>query len=476
MTDSLMGIYLLHWVLAGVTLLAAVIATVHALFYKRDPRAVWGWMAVIIIFPLAGPLLYALFGVNRVRTKGSKLLQSTPFSSETAALQADILADAPPPYENQSRTSFAITGLPLVTGNDLTPLHNGEEAFPLMLEAIEGARKSVHLVTYIFEGNDTGIRFADALARAVQRGVDVRVVVDGVGEITAPPRIGPKLRKRKVPFARFLPPRLIPPSLSINLRCHHKILVVDGEIGFTGGMNIGDRYLVATKNPKRVMDMHFRVRGPLVAQLEEVAIWAWNFCTEQDIHPPLHVPKPVGSMMCRSVVDGPDDDMDKLPAILQAACAAAQSRLTIMTPYFLPPRELVGALQTAALRGVAVEVLIPKKSDLPFMDRATRNMLWEVLRHGVRIFHQPSPFPHTKLFIVDENYALIGSTNLDPRSLRLNFEFAVEVYDRDFARKLLDYCDAAKGHSRETSLEEVDGRAWGTRFLDSLCWLFSPYL
>lgn len=466
-----------HWILAGAALLAATLTAGHALFNKRDPRAAWGWIAVTLVFPLAGPAIYVLFGVNRVRTKGSQLLQRSPFTLGGWPAPDALLADAPEPYRLLARTSFAITGRPLLGGNDVIPLFNGEQAFPAMLQAIENAKEKIWLSTYIFENNATGRHFVEALEGAMHRGVDVRVLVDGVGELTGLPTIGALLRRRKIPFARFLPPRLVPPSLSVNLRLHHKILVVDGSLGFTGGMNIGDRYLAGNiKNPKRVLDLHFSVRGPIVAQMEEVFLWAWGFATGQETTKPSGHPAPAGGMICRTVADGPDEDLDKLPAILQAACASAQERLCIMTPYFLPPRELIGALQTAALRGVRVEVLLPEHSDLWFMDRAARNMLWEVLQHGVRVFYQPSPFAHSKLFMVDDHYALVGSTNMDPRSLRLNFEFTVEVYDQGFVRKLQEHFDTVRSRSRETSLEEVDNRPFGMRLLDSLCWLFSPYL
>ncbi len=469
--------YVLHWILAGLTLLTATLTAGHALFYKRDPRAAWGWIAVTLIFPLAGPGLYVLFGVNRVRTKGSQLSKRAPFTLGREPSPDALLADAPEPYRLLARTSFAITGRPLLGGNDLAPLFNGEQAYPAMLQAIENARERVWLATYIFENNVTGKRFVDALERAMNRGVDVRVLVDGVGELTGLPTIGSLLKRRKIPFARFLPPGIIPPSLSVNLRCHHKILVVDGLLGFTGGMNIGDRYLAeVTDNPKRVLDLHFSVRGPIVAQMEEVFLWSWGFAMGREITPPLSHPEPAGRMICRTVADGPNEELDKLPAILLAACASAQECLRIMTPYFLPPRDLIGALQNAALRGVRVEVMLPEHSDLGFMDRATRNMLWEMLQYGVRVYYQPSPFAHSKLFMVDDHYALVGSTNMDPRSLRLNFEFAMEVYDQEFVQRLQEHFNAVRARSRETSLEEVDGRPFGMRLLDSLCWLFSPYL
>lgn len=183
-----------------------------------------------------------------------------------------------------------------------------------------------------------------------------------------------------------------------------------------------------------------------------------------------------GEALCRTVVDGPNEDIDKLAMILMGATAVARRRIFIMTPYFLPSRDLVGALQTAALRGVDVRILLPAKNNLPYVKWASDNMLWMLLKEGVRIFYQPPPFVHTKLFLIDDYYAIIGSANIDPRSLRLNFEMVLEVYDPKLNHDLAERFTQAMAASRETSLAEMDGRPLPVKVRDSLCWLFTPYL
>lgn len=276
---------------------------------------------------------------------------------------------------------------------------------------------------------------------------------------------------------RFLPPTLFPPTVHINLRNHRKILVADGRISFTGGMNIGDRHLAGrSDNPSRVIDAHFRLTGPIVAQIEPVFLADWGFMTKE-----YPAPKPVfsaetGSAVCRTIIDGPNEDLDKLTAILMGAISTARRKVLIMTPYFLPSRELIAALQTAALRGIEVTIILPEKSNLPYVDWATRNMLWELLRWGVRVYYQPPPFAHTKLFVVDDYYAQIGSANIDTRSLRLNFELVVEVYDKPFVAILTHHIDKVRERAREASLKELDNRSLPVRTRDALTWLFSPYL
>lgn len=465
---------LFHAVLAPATAL-------HALLYKRDSRSAFGWIAVCVLFPIAGPVLYLFFGLNRARTQASQLgLSSFTIGYERGE---QIGPGHPLPdtvrvsHRNLARVGQALSRHPLLEGNHVEPLINGEEAFPAMLKAIGQARSQVLLTTYILDHDRTGGEFQKALVEAVECGVDVRVMVDGIGEWYSFPRVSRALRKAGVRVTRFLPPRLLPPSLSINMRNHHKILVTDDQVAFTGGMNISDRHLVEDPdNRSPTADIHFRVTGPVVSQLREEFLRIWTFTTGEEDRPPPGDPQPCGDLSCRTITDGPDEDLDRLTMLLIAALAEARESIRIMTPYFLPPRELTGAIQAAAVRGVAVTIVLPEKNNLPYVHYATRNMLWEVLYHGARVYYQPPPFSHAKLFVVDGYYSLIGSTNWDPRSLRLNFELQVEVYGEAFAELVSGTIDRAAKSGRPVTLEEVDGRSLPIRIRDSFCWLFSPYL
>ncbi len=435
------------------------------------------------MFPLAGPLLYLFFGVNRVRTRARKLRRLTlplQFYDERPEVvtSAEVSSLAlPPDFAPLARIGDSVTAKPLVGGNHIEALHNGEEVYPAMLEAIENARRSLYLTTYIFETNRTGLRFVEALAAAVKRGVDVRVLIDGIGEFYSFPPAGRILRKRGVQVARFMPPKLLPPTLHINLRNHRKILIADGALGFTGGMNIGDRHLTADgSRANRVVDIHFRLAGPIVQQMALTFLDDWRFCTGQETAFETMLPPDAGDGICRVIDDGPNEEMDKLSMILVGAVSAAGSRVAIVTPYFLPPREMIAALQSAALRGVEVMLILPAKNNLPFVHWATRNLLWELLQRGVRVYYQPPPFVHTKLFLVDHAYVQVGSANLDPRSLRLNFELNVEVLDEAFARRLLAHVEQIRRTSHELTLAELDNRSLALRLRDALAWLFSPYM
>ncbi|MRH78793.1 cardiolipin synthase [Spiribacter sp. C176] len=458
----------LQWIVVIGVLAMSTGAALHALLYKREPAAAFAWIAGCLLFPVIGPILYLLIGINRVRVRAQRLRssESSPFQHEKDEVPEDI----PTAFRTQAQISNAVTGLPLTHGNSVHELIGGQAAYPAMLAAIDAAKTRIYLSTYIFENNPTGQQFVDHLANAQARGVDVRVLLDGAGEWYSWPPIRWTLRRRGVTHARFLPPRLIPPSPLINLRNHRKLLLIDGQTAFTGGMNIGDRHLIQR-------DVHFRVDGPLTLQLDQVFLDDWEFTTKNRNAPaPTPHQSTGGDALCRAIIDGPDEDLHRLTMVLVGAVAAAREHIAIMTPYFLPPRELVAALQAAAVRGTQVDIILPGKNNLPFMHWATRNMLWELVKWGVRVYYQDGSFDHSKLFVVDRHYTQVGSANLDPRSLRLNFELVVEIYDAQFGATMADHVESARLASQRIELEELDNRRLLPRIRDAIAWLFTPYL
>lgn len=447
----------------------------HALLRKRRPQSALGWIVVCLMLPVIGPILYFLFGINRVHLRAQRLRELW-HGSEGHKDAGNPVAEK---FLGLCHISWAVTRQPLQDGNTVHLLENGEQAFPEMLDAIRNAKTRVFLATYIFDYDATGRQFIDALAQAVARGVEVRVLIDGFGSLYSWPSAYRKMKRQGIPVTRFLPPKLIPPSIYLNLRNHRKLLVTDRETAFTGGMNIRDYHLAESGRKSRALDVHFKLTGPVVRQMEKIFVRDWEFAAGQplvDPDQPAAEHSGTGSSLCRVVEDGPDENLDKLPTILVGAVAAARESIEIMTPYFLPPNELKGALQTAALRGVQTSVILPGQNNLFYVHWATRNMLWELLQRGVRVYYQPPPFVHSKLFIIDGEYSQIGSANLDPRSLRLNFELNVEIFDAAFARRLTEYFRSAKSRSREVSLQEMDNRRLPMKFRDALAWLFSPYL
>jgi len=461
----------------------ALISAGHALLMKRDPRSALGWIVVCLTLPLFGPLLYWSMGINSISRKarwlesGRRLAGWENFSlnnerHEDSALPPEAL------YLNEFRAlTDRVVSSRLVPGNRIVPLENGENVYPAMLAAIESATHSINLSTYIFDGDATGQRFVNALKAAASRGVAVRVIIDSLGEKYSRPTVCSLLKGSPVKVGRFLPLRQ---GGYINLRNHRKILVVDGRRGFTGGMNIGDRHLVARQDgPPAVIDMHFLVEGPLVNDLQRTFLEDWYFVTaelikDKDFFPAI---PGAGTALARAVSDGPDKEFRKLNWIILGALSCARNRILIMTPYFIPDRPLISALITAALRGVDITLVLPAKNNLPYVHWASRGYLWELLQHGIEVYYQPPPFVHTKLLLMDSVWSLVGSANLDPRSLRLNFEFNVEVYDANLSQQLAEKFSATVAGSRRVTIEEVDfGRSLPVKIRDGIAKLFSPYL
>jgi cardiolipin synthase len=457
------------WFVLVLSFGCAAFASIHALLTKPDPRSAFGWIVMCWLFPLGGAVLYGLFGINRVRARARQLRGAlgnprNPVRIPTAGAPADHLM----------RIGDAVTQWSRISGNLIESLENGENAFPPMLEAIAGAQRTVWLATYIFETDPVGQQFIQALAAAAKRGVAVRVLIDGVGEWYSWPHAVPELRRAGVRAERFLPPRLFPPRLSLNMRNHRKLLLVDGKVGFLGGMNIGGRE-VGKSGARRMADLHFKVHGPVLQELGEAFRIDWLFAARETLAVPA-APPSCGSCMCRVITEGPDEDNDKLVSVMLGAVSMAREQLLIMTPYFIPPPELSSALQSAALRGVDVTLVLPERSNLRYVDWACWRWLQPLVERGVRVLLQPPPFAHTKLLVMDGYYAQIGSANLDPRSLRLNFEIALEVYDPQCCQRLARYIIEARDRSTLLTAPMFSGIGWAARLRNSVCWLMSPYL
>lgn len=465
---------------AGFDLIAATLASAHALLHKRDNRAATIWIGIVWLMPVLGSILYLALGVNRIRRRATKLGVHKTYSRVVPDDLGEPEHDGAEHLKHIARVVSRVVTQPLTTGNKIEPLVNGDEAFPAMLAAIDSAKKSVSLVSYIFDNDAIGKKFVAALQRAVQRGVQVRVLVDSAGTRYSFPPINWELRRAGVPFAKFLPSSIFAPwrVASINLRNHRKVLIADGWLAFTGGMNIRQGNLLAEKPGHPVQDLHFRVAGPVVEELQEAFANDWMFTTGEALDGEAWFPEltDAGNIIARVVPDGPDADFENARWTLLAALAEAQSSVQIITPYFLPDSALVTALNLAALRGVRVDIILPSKSNLPYVHWASRALWWQVLERGCKIWLTPPPFDHSKLMIVDGHWVFIGSANWDARSLRLNFELNIECYGRDFAQEMNTLVEAKLSSSREMTLAEIARRPVPVKLLDALARQFSPYL
>jgi cardiolipin synthase len=456
-------------------LVAAVIASGHAVIYKRESRSASLWVILIWVMPVLGPILYLLMGVNRVERRAARMRPERFRHRSAAAIRAEEPGTHLAPV---ARLVNQVAGRPLLGGNSIEDLVDGVQAYPAMLEAIEAARSSVMLASYIFHGDGIGAQFVDALVRAHVRGVAVRVLVDDFDVRFSRSSAAKPLERAGVPLGVFNPP-LLPARLNaVHLRNHRKILVVDGSVGFTGGMNVDRRYWSPDDPAAASRDLQFRLRGPVVAQLAEVFADDWQFTTGEALRgmpwfPPL---EPAGNALARVIEDGPDGGSDRLRWAIVGGLSAAQRAVRIVTPYFIPDGSLITALDAAAMRGVDVDIVLPSVSDLPHVKWAAFGQLWQVLEHGCRVWLSPPPFDHTKLMVVDGAWTLLGSANWDARSLRLNFELNVECYNVELGARMAGLVQSRINAARRFTLADLNARPLPAKLRDGVARLFAPFL
>ncbi len=459
-------------------IIIAMTATVHVLLRKSDVRSAIGWLGVIWFSPFIGSALYAAFGINRVARRASHINRNSIGSTDTKKSKDALRLELGDNIDMLARIGTHVSGLALIGGNKVEPLKTGNEAYPQMLEAISSAKNSIALSTYIFRPDEVGMKFVAALAEARGRGVHVRVLVDGIGSGYFSSPIVAALQNRGVNTAQFMHVKRPWRMPFINLRNHKKLLVVDGKRSFTGGLNLGAENIGGRGGGLGVDDTHFLIEGPVVEQLMASFAADWHFTSGEVLDGPNWWPnmESKGSVVARGISSGPDEDIGKIEDIFAAAIGQARHRVRIVTPYFLPDEKLSSAINLAVLRGVDFDLLIPAVSDHITMDWAMRAHLAHLKADSVKCYKNPPPFDHSKLLTVDGRWCAIGSPNWDVRSLKLNFEFILEVYNLDFASDLDTLIDKKITQSVPLNLSEVEQRSALTKMRDAAARLFLPYL
>lgn len=466
-------------VIGGILFLACLLALVHAVSFKRDSRSAALWVLIILFTPVLGVVFYVLFGLNRIgrikrkarRMRGDWRTHLNPSQSHPHFKDE---GSVPAFWKKMIPIGARITGNPISTGNEFRTLYGPREAYPAMLAAIRAAKSRVWLETYIFDRDQIGIQFCDALEDAVQRGVEVRVLVDALGSYYSFPSIGRELARRKIPFALFLPVFSVRKfSLQfLNLRNHRKLLICDESQVFMGGMNI---------RAHDIFDLHFEVTGPVVTTFENVFAEDWLFAAGEKLAR-LSAAAPQRHSLgedrgrARVLVDGPDGSDDRLLWLWIQAIYSAEKEIQIQTPYFVPDQVMISALAGAAIRGVKIQILLPADNNLPWVAWATQSMLWQLLQFGVEVRFSQKGFDHGKWFSVDGVYAVIGSSNWDQRSWRLNFELNLEIFDLPFVKHAAQEFEARWNASLEVTLKQMDARRIAIRFRDGFARLFAPLL
>ncbi len=458
----------------------AVPVCVHVLLTKRETSAPT-WLALVLISPFLGAGLYWILGINRVERRARRLRGKRP--AYVPQLRDPALPFAGLPTQQQRQMfhyESAVHDAPFLGGNDITPLIGAEQVFPAMLEAINAATSNIALSVYIFQTDEVGCKFINALRAAHARGVVVHVLIDEVGSGTGKHAADRPLAADGIPTARFIPQKLkfLP---VVNLRNHRKIMMVDGAIGFIGGMNICLNYGHGSGRKRReaVRDIHFRVTGPILAQMNTMFEEDWRFATGKSLRlpfAPCDTAREREPQYARIVPDGPDNPFQRTLWIMLGALAFSQKSVHILTPYFLPNPVLSAALAVTALRGIDVRVVVPERTDLALVDWAMRAKFQDLIEQGIKIYTSGAPFDHSKLMVVDDVWVLVGSSNWDQRSLRLNFEANLECYDADLAQVMEAHFQHTAGQARLVSLANIQALPWQTRLRNNIARLFVPYL
>jgi cardiolipin synthase len=307
--------------------------------------------------------------------------------------------------------------------------------------------------------------------------VSVRVLVDDVGIRYSKRPVDKELASRGVTTARFLPMRSLRLLDHVNLRCHRKLLLIDEDMAFIGGMNIRHGNLLAANPPEPVQDVHFLVRGPLVAPLARVFEEDWEFATREVLRLP-RPPEAAGSYngQARVIADGPDDGEDRLQWVFLSALSTARERVRIVTPYFVPNEVLLSGIEVAVTKGVTVEIIVPRENNLFYMNWAMASVFIHLVKRGVHVYQTDPPFDHSKIFVVDDTWCSIGSSNWDDRSIRLNFEVNLEVVDRALVAHLHDIVDHKRAAGRLVTRDALQAIPLLPRLRNSFVRLFAPYL
>ena len=452
---------------------------------RRESGATLAWILFIAIVPYLGTALFFLVGRTRVRRRTKKIKRSSDAFCSSLDRLPDVSCeidldtfDLPPAAKDIAALATSVTGLPIVPGNDVEVFIDANTAYDSMEKAILAAEHHVFMMSYIFRDDDAGLRFRDLLAKKAGQGVEIKLLVDGVGGKELGARFLKPLLDSGAKFATFMPVFRLRPSWRPNLRNHRKILVVDGQVGFAGGLNIGDEYQGRRSRFAPWRDTHLRIEGPSAIRLQEVFAEDWLFAADEDLADREHfvkVPR-CGEHLVQVVDSGPDHEHETIHAVFFTAVTEADRRVYITTPYFVPDTAMLLALKSAAWRGVDVRILVPGKSDLRLVQWAGRSYYKELLQAGVRLYEHRPGMLHAKTMVIDGVWSTIGSANMDRRSFRLNFEVNVLISGGKFAEKMEGiFKDDIEG-AHEVTLEALADKKLGPRLVEAISRILSPVL
>jgi len=475
----------IKWLWPGFVLgLASIPSAINS---RRPAVSTIAWILALVSLPYVGFALYLALGHTRMTRRVRKRRQARSAVASGLvgvrgrmrrfrAVDASEVPSLNPLTRGLVTQGMAMGSYPLTLGNRGQILVDGAMKFGALLAAIEGATDHIHLEYYIFEPDETGRRVRDALIAKAKEGVEVRLLVDAMGSLAVARGFLRGLEEAGGETARFLPARLTGRRFDVNFRNHRKIAVIDGRVGFTGGMNVGDDYSGYTGAGWH--DIHLELEGAAVHFLQETFAEDWYFATQKDLahHRYFPAPRLPGDDLIQIVPSGPDLDWPSLHQLFFSAIAQAKERVWIVTPYFVPTESLLSALIAASHRGVDVRIVLPHKVDHRMVYLAARSYYQELLSSGVRIFEYTPRMTHAKVMTVDGVFGTIGSCNMDVRSFYLNFEINALIHSTRLARQLEAIIREDLANGEEVHLSTFLRRSYLRRLAENACRLLSPVL
>lgn len=462
-------------IIYALTIISVIIVVISE---NKDPLKTLSWVMVLIFLPFVGLVWYLVFGQDftkrQVITKRMyNKLKQRPLD-EIGTLETFAY---PKEQANLIRLLKNIDNTPLLGGNDVSFFTNAMDKYEKMLDDIENAKHHIHVEYYIFADDKIGNIIKDALIKKALQGVEVRIIYDGFGSRKTKKAFWEEMRKAGIeaePFLKLAIPKL---SSRLNYRNHRKIVVIDGCIGYVGGINIADRYIHGLDwGPWR--DTHVRIEGKGVQGLQSVFLIGWHFVTQTLITSRDYFPElpSFGNISLQTVNSGPLRDEQEITLGIMQAIYDAKKSVFIQTPYFIPPESMSQALQAAAKRGLDVRIMVSGKSDVPLVQLASRSFFQEMLQSGVKVYKYEAGFLHSKMMVFDNSLTLIGSVNFDFRSFEHNFEVEAFIYDVEVAKEASSIFIQDQHSSQIISLRNWMKRSKWQKFIESIMRLFAPLL
>jgi cardiolipin synthase len=477
------------WVWSSLAIVSEVLAfavIIVLLRRPREPRAMLVWILVLILLPVLGLIFFATLSEprrewHRVRRRRSRRRLQAFMDDRSERLAEEHTydsADAKPSLRPLINLTERLGAYLPTHGNEVAIYQDAERTFTAIQSAIASARSHVHLEYYIFQPDETGAAVRDLLIQKTREGVECRLLLDYIGCWWIPGRFLAPLRQAGVQVAWSLPMLPFRGRWHVNFRNHRKIAIIDGRIGFTGSQNIGDEYRGRLRRLGPWRDTHVGIEGPAVLHLQEVFAHDWFFSTKQELVGDRYFPDPqvAGDHIIQIAPSGPDQREHVLHQLLLAAVNSARSSVCIITPYFVPDSAMILALQSAAYRGVRVRLLIPSNADHRVVLWAGRSFYHELFSAGVEIHEHDGTMLHSKVVILDEDWAMVGSANMDERSFRLNYELTTNLYSRALAEDLFQDFESLIENSRRVTPTDPAQLPFGESIRLGLARLASPML